>query len=232
MQVSPEVTIAVAVIALIGSLIASLVVFVNASERKRIDRELIELKAFLDTRIATVLQATKERHELRLNELEHKQAIELAEVDRRIQAQLTEERMREVLNEANWRRVVEQIRTVKNFAHDLIALMKGVCSNGHETPDEQILNELLGITKLHRDFREAMKPLFGEIRPEDYDRLESFFKYQGQIILDIDRNKSQRIARRIQMVEHTKRLEAEERMLEALSGHFLRPTFRPQGSVG
>lgn len=223
-----EVKIYVALIALVGVLITALVSLHIANARKRIEAELVSLKAALDQKIASGIQAAKEEHELRLSNLEQRHAIELAEIDRHIQAELGGERTREVLNEANWNRVIGQICDAKNKAHDLIALMKNVCLNGHEISDVQILNDLLGITKLHREFRDAMKPLFGEIRPEDYDRLEAFFKYQGEVILDIDRVKQQRIARQGQMAAHAQRLIDEENMLEALAGHFLRPTLRPQ----
>ena len=251
---SPEVVIAVAILALLGSLVASYVAFRNARERKALERDLVKLRAEFDLSNAQQLRVTQtvheeklaklrseldavnaaelrvaqEKHDLRLKDLEQQHAKELAAFDARIQAYLTAEKVREVLNEANWKRVIDQIRVLKNTGHSLLSALKSICIHGHEVGDQQVLDDTQTIVRLHREFREQMKPLFGEIRSEDYERLNQFHRYQTGILLDIARTQEERRSRIEKMRSHLSHLEQEERFIEAMAGHFLRPTLKPR----
>jgi len=108
--------------------------------------------------------------------------------------------------------------------------MLEVCSNGHTTDDRKVLDDTLLIMKHHREFRDKKKPLFGEIRPVDFDRLEEFHRYQAEVLLDIGRTKTDRVVKQQIMAAHAERLEQEKRLLEGLASAMLRPRFAyPQG---
>lgn len=133
--------------------------------------------------------------------------------------------VRHHINVENWKRVNNEVRELKNVLKDLIDRMRAICVNGHETSDSQVLEDTLAIVKLHRDFRDKMKPLFGEIRSQDYERLEEFHRFQGTVLLDIGRTAIERKAKTAEMKKHADRIDEEQRLLEALVSAMLQPRF-------
>ena len=75
MNVSPELALAVALLALVGVLVTALVALFNARKRGDIDERLLLLKTQLDGDVTRIQQA----HAERLAKLEHSQALEAAD---------------------------------------------------------------------------------------------------------------------------------------------------------
>lgn len=119
--------------------------------------------------------------------------------------------------------MLEEFRELKNIAAELIDTLIAICAFGHEQDDEHVLHQTMAVVKLHREFRDKMKPLFGEIRSADYDRLEAFHRYQVKVLLDIGRTKADRIAKRSEMEVHADELRRKKDLLEAFVSAFLQP---------
>lgn len=162
-------------------------------------------------------------HEKELGRLRNAHDLRLKEIEKRNAAEEAFFKVRLNLNEENWRRVISQMLVVKDRGVEVIDKLSKICSKGHSLDDADLLDETLVAVKAHREFREAMKPLFGVIRSEDYQKLEAFYLYQGNVVLDIERTQQGRVNSQIRMFEHEKNLTREKRWLENMSAHFLQP---------
>lgn len=245
MSATPEISLAVAALALIGVLVTALVAAGNARKRGDIEKRLLDLKAQYDSingiQLASVqadhtrqLQELKHTHSRQLleiqasqaqkiQELGHQNQLEIKRVEARLQQQLSAERMSEVLNEANWKRVHAQIRTLKTVALDMLGAFSTVALRGHEIEDEKLVPEVAGALKLHTDFKDLLREVRTEIREEDYRRLSSLHKYLVEVFLDLARTKKERSGRADAMLAHAKRIAIEEHYIETMASHFLQP---------
>jgi hypothetical protein len=251
MNTTPDIALAVAALALVGVLVTALVATVNARKRGDTDQLLVNLKAELDALNAIDLVATQNDYAKKLTDLEHAHAlkigeiqygqsqdlqklahqneVELKKIEARLQQQLSAERMREVLNEANWKRVHEQIRKLKTVGLSMVDAFSAIALRGHETADEKLVPEVASALKLHTEFKDLISEVRAEIRDEDYWRLSALHKYLVEVFLDLARTQSERITRAGVMAAHAKRIATEEQYIVAMASHFLQPKMSSKG---
>ena len=249
MTTTPEVALLVAVIAVIGVVITAYVSYRNSETRGDIDKRLVELKAHYDAQNSTALveaqskqsqrlQALEHSHKTalaqyesqhsdRLQEIQHLRNVELKELEARLQAQLSAERMRELLNEANWKRVHDQIRSLKAVGFDMVGSFKELALHGHEVVDEKVVPEVAAALRLHTEFKGLLREVRGGIRDDDYRHLSDLHKYLVEVFLDLARTQAERVSRVERMSAHHKRISTEEHYIEVMANHFLKPTIGP-----
>lgn len=190
-------TLLAALVALLGSVVASVVGALNSRANRRLKRQLDAAKA--------------------------DRAEELTQLRARVECVSEQWKIRLALYQHNWQQIVDNLRPFKDASREVIESLKKIAVEGHLLPDERVLEDSQAILKHHREFRERMKPLWGQIQQSEYTRLEAMYKYHLEIILDIAPTQQERMARAERMKAHVDRLEKESGEIRRLAEEFLQP---------
>lgn len=171
----------------------------------------------------------QQKFQAELSALQRLHERNLVKIKADIEHELSEKRMREAMNQHNLRRTSERIHALKDTWAQLLFRLRRICEQGQDMDDDAVLDETLEIVTWHRQFRDRTNMLSVEIRPEDFDRLMEFYKYQGKVVLDVGRTKKEREHKHPAMLAHVRYLLRESAVLMALAAEFLQ--FRKPSSL-
>lgn len=232
MPQDPGVAILVASLALLGVLATAVVSFLVSRKATRVQTALqveklkhdadlaaASLKSAADLaasslKAAADLQSQKEAHER-----------DLAELEQRLQHEFSRERLHEMLNDANWKRVHDKLVVFRETGHSMIEQFKSLASRGHEYDDEALFDAVSYAVRDHQAFKTGLANLHSEIQNEHHERLYELQRYLIVVLLDVARTKVERTEKAAVMQEHLERIKTKEREFETWIEPYVQPEF-------
>lgn len=213
-QLPPGVAIAIAIITLIGVLVTAFVHYINAKRQREQADKLDTMKRDFDRAI---------------NERNHEAAKELAAVKAQLDEEIDYRRIMATLNAENWRHVSQGLRSLRDTGFAMSDAFKTLAASAHSNiaiSEDHLIAESLMALRRHDEFRNALRALRGEIRPQDYSELENFLKYLVIVFLDVGRTPDERHAKIAILKAHEDEITRREQRFQVLVGLFLQPYTR------
>jgi hypothetical protein len=218
---SPVMALVVAILALVGVIANATVTYVINHRRMRSARELQSDKHAHESAVAIDDRAASERLEL------YREAHErsLKELEERLRHEFSRERLREMLNEENWKRVHAEVLSLGKTGHLMLDEFRGLAAKGHEYDDETLFEAFSRAVKHHQEFKVNLKGLRSQIGQEAYDRLYDIQRYLIVVLLDVARTKSERLSKVAVMSEHLDGIREKEQAFIHWLELYVKPDF-------
>jgi hypothetical protein len=170
--IPPWVSLTVAVMALLGVIITAIVLHSNAQLHERHEAQLAELRR---------------DHEVRLEALKN---------------EFDEKKVRELLNEEQWKRIVDQMWNLSKQAAETFEHFKRLAIQGHEMDDDAAFNIVVNALLAHEQFRILLGELRGRINDQHHATLSQIHRFFVVVFLDVARTKAERIGKATVMENH------------------------------
>ena len=218
---SPVVALAVAVIALVGVIANLVVTFVVGRNNTRSAEKMHHESQTHESAIAADDRSSSER----LEQYRESHERSIKELEERLRHEFSKERLKEMLNEENWKRIHTEVLAVKKTGLLMIDEFRSLASKGHEYDDETLFEAVSRAVKNHQEFKFTLKELRSDIGQEAYDNLYEIQRYLIVVLLDVARTKADRLAKVDVMSEHLERIRDKEHAFRRWIEGYVKPDF-------
>lgn len=173
------------------------------------------------------LQELTHAHQERMAAFAQRSAMEFETFKREMQNELSIERMQAIVNEANWRRVHEQVINLSKVGFDMIDRFKSAC-DGATMTDDVLFGVAAEALKLHGQFKPLLKEARSSgFRDDDYSAMSKFHEGLVKVFLDVAGSQAERQLKAEVMTGHKASIERSEAHFRRIVDVFL----KPQGQV-
>lgn len=168
------------------------------------------------------LQNLRQEHDKRMQEFVQQNAkdFELFKMD--MQNELSVKRLQAIVNEANWRRVHDQVVSLSAVGFEMIDKFKAAC-DGASMSDEDIFSVAADAIKLHGQFKPLLRESRTGFRQEDYREISDFHRHLVKVFLDVAGDQAERKGKARTMEAHKRNIEQSEAHFRRIVDVFLQP---------